>query len=212
MNTTEPTGFMGAISRLLTLKTSQQLYVENAVATQKVNILNTPRGINSAIDIQQQALDKQRAESTQFLTEIENHFGQGKKFLGEDYTGKSTLEKSGAGYKFGMKWTHITKDSRKVEIGFVYMSDYDDGIRVDYVMTNAPQFDDGGFEVVNDKFFENGNTHKVLWKSEDTFRSVRRFQTHDEFLTGPTPPEWFLDMLAKNADRVPPPPDARVRT
>lgn len=202
MNTTDQTGFAGVISRLLTLKTSKQLYLENAAATETAAVLNTPRGIHSALDAQQQKLDQQRGKSSKFLTEIENHFGPGKKFLSEDYTGKSALENSGFGYKFGMKWTHITNDARKIEIGFVYINDSDDGIRVDYVMTQVPEFNSGGFEVVNDKFFENGNTHKILWKHEDNFRSVRRFQTHDEFLSGPHPPEWFLGMLDKYADRV----------
>lgn len=164
-------------------------------------MLPVPQGATSAIEEKQRALDALRMKTRSFMEDLTMHFGSGGKFLTEAYTSASVLsdESSTLDRRFAMKWKNDADFDTKTEISFAYTANSDEGIRVDYVMTHRTQLRRGPIEVVNDKFFTNGETHKELARAEDVFRAVRRYETHAKFCNAAEPPKWFFEQLEKYA-------------
>lgn len=182
-----------------TFKSSAQLYREDMARKQKAHILATPHGLRSEFGDKQKALDESRSRSEQFLADIERHFGRDVKYLNPEYTGRSKYENIEIGYnrKLGVRWVSMyykeNDITAKIDIAFAYVETRR-GVRVDYIVKKLA----GGKKVVNEDYDPDADDiYKTLHNSDDSFRTVRRYENHDEFVnSGDRPPDWFIAELS----------------
>lgn len=188
-----------ALSRFFTLKTSETLAREEQEARERKAVLETPAGLRSFIDEQQKAVDAVRASTEAFLADIENHFGDAAKYLTPAYTGRTKFEniESGGKRRIGVKWVdraYTYEDCVATTVGFVYTETGNDNVRVDYILNRVS----GSKQVVNDNYNpEKDDIYKDQYDVVDSFRTVRRYESHKAFAeSGDHPPKWFLDALS----------------
>lgn len=188
----------GGLPRWFTLKTERQLDREHAEAVATRRTLETPHGIRSFIDDQQKRVDEMRAKTDAFIKDIENHFGAAAKYLTPAYTGRSKYDNVETGEKrrIGIQWRdriYTFDDCFVTTISFAY-TETKTGVRVDYILRKAS----GPKEVINDNYDpEADNIYKTENTSDDSFRSVRRYDSHDAFVnSGDHPPTWFVEALS----------------
>lgn len=185
-------------SRFFSLKTSDAIDIEEREARQAARVIATPHGLRSHIDERQKAVDAMRAATESFLTDIENYFGDAAKYLTPAYTGRSRFEniENGHNRRLGMKWVdmvYAAKGALNTEIIFVY-TETNTGVRVDFMYSRIT----GAKKVINDDYDPSvDNIYKDQHDEVDTFRSVRRYASHEDFVnSGDTPPQWFVDQLS----------------
>lgn len=186
--------------RWLTLKTERQLKLEAEEAKEHRRILEKPSGIRSFIEDEQKKVDTLRATTESFIRDIEKHFGEYAKYLNPEYTGRAkyvNVEK-GKNRRVGVKWVEridTFENCIDTSISFAYTETLD-GVRLDYILNRASGLKTG---VINDDYSEETDEiYKNQSVETDFFRSVRRYDSHDDFVnSGDHPPKWFLAELSK---------------
>lgn len=198
--------------RFFTMKTDHQLQMEAYGQRQIERKLETPRGLTATIDAKQKEVDDLRAKSTDFLNSIEAHFGfrQTAKYLGPNYMSRSKLEdvENESKRRFAIRWRHVdygpkgSTEAKAYEVTFVYTA-IPTGVRIDYIATSS-----GGAtrEVINDNYNPSfDDIYKELNAFDDSFRSVRRYDSHEAFATDQSaPPLWFRDFLDRYIPAIDP--------
>ena len=195
---------LDAISRFFTFKTDMDLHKEECAAEVRARTLATPHGLRSFIGDQQKIVDTMKSNTEAFLTDIENHFGDAAKYLTPAYTGRTKFEniEELSRRRIGVKWVdriYSYDDCILSTIGFVYTETVK-GVRLDYVKKTIS----GAKEVVNDNYDpETDKVYKTQHAFDDDFRSVRRYASHDDFVSsGDKPPKWFIEALSHRTPTV----------
>lgn len=190
-------------SRFFSLKTSATLDREATREDLRQRTLKTPHGIRSFIGDKQKVVDEMRDQTEEFITDIENHFGDATKYLTPAYTGRSKFEniETGRNRRIAVQWvdqSYMFESATATTVSFVY-TETETGVRVDYILRRVS----GPKKVVNDNYKpdnykpDNDDIYQTQYDSVDGFRSVRRYESHVAFAhSNDTPPQWFIDSLS----------------
>lgn len=189
MNTQKPSFW----SRF-TLKTEGQVYTENAEREAHAGRMAAPHGIRTFIEQEQRRINEVVANTDQFISDIEKHFGSHVKYLGRDYDGKSKFEniENKTRRRFAMKWTRdVFGENQKVLIGFVYTQAPKGNIRIDYLFEIGADTE----LAVNENYTGEDDVYKAQNRSEEAHRAIRRYEDHDQFMAQGKLPPWFKAAL-----------------
>jgi hypothetical protein len=195
--------------KFFTFKTTSRLFREEEERAARQSTLDTPRGLTANFDAEQKLLDEKRAIAAQFLTDIENFLGPLAKYAGQDYMSevKQTQIERGLNVRFGIIWRNTAQDDKlAVTIAFSYTMFEFSKVRIDYIVKVRGVAGDAKEEVINDKYdprLDNIYMDRSLY--DDDLRSVRVYQTHEEFVAHAcTYPTWFANYLKLYAKPVTP--------
>lgn len=207
-----------------TLKTTSELFREAEDKHYRKSEIENPTGLDSEIAVLQKRLDALKSKSSDFLIDIQKHFGDNVKFVGTGYVSDSNSSNldNPERRKFAMKWQRsygiqvmsgldyetdrLTDISKKwyqdtgfeVVMSFSYVATPNNGIRVDYIF----ELKDGGSrETTNEKYDPDNSdsSNKEVREVHDVIKSTRRFATHGDFLAEGVIPAWFIEKLEKYA-------------